>query len=210
MADYRCSEFVANVAAGGLRMATTKGAPKTLVEAVQAVFEALEAFDEAARQRILTSAVSLLGGGLPTTRPQVPSVGQQREAGSLPSRPSADRPLSPVELIQDKQPATNAQRITLFAYYRERVEGLSRFGKDDLKPYFAKAKQPPPQNFDRDYRQAVQLGWIYDDGTDSYLTSKGLEAVEAGFGGKALPRGASVAKKAKSKKSTGTTHRSRK
>ena len=176
-------------------MAPSKSSPKSLVEAVQQVFEALEPFDEAARQRILSSAVSLLGGGLPVpaTRPVEPNP--TRALAAQPPRATAsDRPLSPMELIQEKQPATNAQRIALFAYYREKVEGLARFTKDDLRPYFGKAKQPPPQNFDRDYRQAVKLGWIYDDEADSYLTSKGLEAVEAGFAGKALPRGAAAAK----------------
>jgi hypothetical protein len=98
----------------------------------------------------------------------------------------ADRPLTPLEVIQQKTPATNPQRIAVFAYYREKVEGLSRFAKEDIRPYFAKAKQHPPKNFDRDYQQAVKQGWIYDDDAESYLTSKGLEAVEAGFGGKRL------------------------
>ena len=175
-------------------MPAAKPGPKNLVEAVQLVFEALEPFDEAARQRILSSAVSLLGSSLPTSSHQITEIGQARvSAGPLP-RGTGDRPLSPIELLQQKDPATNAQRLALFAYYREKVEGISRFMKDDLQPYFAKAKQPPPQNFDRDYRQAIKLGWIYDDGADSYLTSKGLEAVEAGFAGKALPRGVSASK----------------
>lgn len=44
---------------------SNKTAPKSLVEAVQFVFDALEPFDEAARQRILASAMSLLGGNVP-------------------------------------------------------------------------------------------------------------------------------------------------
>lgn len=174
-------------------MAGTKASPKTLVEAVQLVFEALEPFDEAARQRILSSAVSLLGtslsGHIATSAAPPPSRSAHVQAAAV-----TERPLSPLELIEQKNPATNAQRLAVFAYYREKVEGLARFSKDDLRQYFAKAKQSPPQNFDRDYRQAVKLGWIYDDGADSYLTSKGLERVEAGFGGKALPRGPSTAK----------------
>ena len=174
----------------------SKQAPKTLVEAVQAVFEALEPFDDAARARIIQSVTSLLGSGMSGAAPSATHM----VAPSTPAaRYSSDRPMSPVELLQDKKPATNPQRIALFAYYRERSEGLSRFAKDDLKPYFAKAKQPPPQNFDRDFRHAVKQGWIYEDGSDSYLTSKGLEAVEAGFDGKASPRGMSVAKKNKMK-----------
>ena len=177
-------------------MAASKSSPKSLVEVVQQVFDALEPFDEAARQRILSSAVSLLGGGLlaPTARTGEPNPPRALVA-QPPRSPGSDRPLSPIELIQEKKPATNAQRIAVFAYYREKVEGQARFTKDDLRPYFGKARQPPPQNFDRDYRQAVKLGWIYDDEADSYLTSKGLEAVEAGFGGKALPRGAAATKR---------------
>jgi hypothetical protein len=175
-------------------MATRKSSPKTLVEAVQAVFDALEPFDDAARNRILQSAASLLGTALPagvaSANAPAHSVGS-----SLPQARSSDRPLSPVELLQQKQPATNAQRIAVFAYFRDKVEGLARFAKDDLRGYFAKAKQPAPQNFDRDFRQAVSLGWIYEDSADSYITSKGLEAVEAGFGGKALPRGSASSKK---------------
>jgi hypothetical protein len=182
-------------------MPASRSGPKGLVEAVQLVFEALEPFDEAARQRILSSAVSLLGTSLPTSVTPVAEAGHARTAIQT-TRSATERPLSPIELLQQKNPATNPQRIAVFAYYRERVEGLARFAKDDLKPYFAKAKQPPPQNFDRDYRQAVKWGWVYDDGADSYLTSKGLEAVETGFGGKALPRGSSVAKNSRGKKRT--------
>jgi hypothetical protein len=181
-------------------MATSKVGPKNLVEAVQLVFDALEPFDEAARQRILASAVSLLGSNLPALATPTGGMVQSRPSTVQAPPLTSERPLSPIELIQQKNPATNAQRIAVFAYYREKVEGLSRFAKDDLRLYFAKAKQPPPQNFDRDYRQAVKLGWIYDHGTDSYLTSKGLESVEAGFGGKALPRGVSVSKAPRGKK----------
>jgi hypothetical protein len=182
-------------------MPASKAAPKSLVEAVQEVFEALEPFDEAARQRIISSVVSLLGSSIPATGQHIIDLGQSRPSVvTLPRAPGGDRPLSPIELLQQKKPATNAQRLALFAYYREKIEGISRFAKDDLRSYFAKAKQSPPQNFDRDYGQAVKLGWIYDDGADSYLTSKGLELVEAGFEGRALPRGAAASKAGGKKK----------
>lgn len=183
----------------------TKGAEKSLglVEAVQLVFDALQPFDEAARQRILSSAVSLLGGTLPTT---TASGGTASRALTHTAPPQPERPLSPIELIQQKQPGTNPQRIALFAYYREKYEGLSRFSKDDLRGYFTKAKEPPPGNYDRDYALAARAGWIYDDGAaDSYLTSKGLEAVEAGFGGKRLSPGASKGKGKEKKRNSART-----
>jgi hypothetical protein len=168
--------------------------PKSPVDAVQLVYGALEPFDEQARRRIVESAASLLGMRLGPMGSEPPVRGAQPPVthGTI-SQPtaaaSAARPLSPVELIQEKQPTTNAQKIALFAYYREKVEGLSRFSRSDLEGYFAKARQPPPGNFNRDFQAAVNLGWIHEDGDDSYLTTKGLEAVEAGFGGKAQPRG---------------------
>ena len=124
-----------------------KSAPKTLVDAVQAVYAALEPFDDAARQRILQSATALFGGTLSSAAPT--PAGSPAIHSSVP-RAGAERPISPVELINEKKPATNPQRIAVLAYYRERSEGMSRFARDDLKAYFAKAKQPPPQNYDRD------------------------------------------------------------
>jgi hypothetical protein len=96
--------------------------------------------------------------------------------------------------MEKAAPATQAQKVAVFAYYREKFEDLPRFARKDLKPYFAKAKEPPPSTFDREFTTAVKLGWIHEEGADSYLTSKGLEAVEAGFGGKARPRGRAAAR----------------
>jgi hypothetical protein len=97
------------------------------------------------------------------------SYSQSRNVGG-------DRPKSIVELMQEKQPKNNSQKIALFAYHRERVEGQSRFAKADLKPYFAAAKEKPAANYDRDFSQAVKFGWIHEDGSDSYLTSRALSA----------------------------------
>jgi len=156
------------------------------VEAVQVVYEALEPFDADTRQRVVSSALSLFGitvGRVAATQHAPPA---SRETASE-FRPPP-RMKSPVELIKEKNPATSAQRIALFAYYREKFEGLTRFARGDLKAYFAKAKEPSPSNFDRDFAESVRQGWIHEDGSDSYLTSRGLEVVEAGFAGKRNPR----------------------
>ncbi len=173
------------------------------VIAVQKIFAALEPLDEEARRRVIASALSLLGMGPLSTEPLVPF----RQRLSPPQtgeqiQKQLERRLSPVELFQEKQPATNPQKIALFAYYREQFEGKSRFSRTDLKDYFAKAKESPPANYDRDFNSVVKQGWIHEDGEESYLTSKGLEAVEAGFGGKAKPRGRAAAKRPRSHKNT--------
>jgi hypothetical protein len=159
-------------------MRKPKDHPKSPVDAVQQVYDALEPFDDAARRRILESASSLLGmrpGSVAEGSGKAPPHLSQPLSSQVSSASLAARPVSPVELIQEKQPVTNAQRIVLFAYYREKVEGLSRFSREDLAGYFAKARQPPPENYNRDFRTAVELGWIHEDGNDSYLTTKGLD-----------------------------------
>jgi hypothetical protein len=139
------------------------------------------------QQRVLTSALALLGIEKSEAAAPKPSETTARPASTPPS--IASRPVSPVEFIQQKKPATNAQRIAIFAYYRDKNEGQARFSRAELKPYFAKARETTPQNYDRDFNVALKLGYIYEDGADSYLTSRGVEAVEAGFEGRAEPRG---------------------
>lgn len=168
-------------------------------DAAKTIYQALAPLDENTRKRVILSALSLLGMDVPQAMPSRVVSSDAPTSSHLPHQRS-ERPLSPVELIQQKQPSTNSQRIALFAYYREKAEGKSRFSRVDLKEYFAKARLNPPQNYDRDFNTTVQLGYIYEDGDESYLTSKGLEAVEAGFEGKAEPRGNSVARKKKRSK----------
>lgn len=104
--------------------------------------------------------------------------------------------VSLVEYVKQKVPATNAQAIVVFAAYRESYEGKENFSKDDLEPYFGRARIPSPRkNYSRDYYTAVKDGWIHDDGANSYLTQSGTSVVEAGFAGKAKPRGRAKAKK---------------
>jgi hypothetical protein len=154
------------------------------VSAVQAVFDALEPLDDATRQKVLASVTALLGMTAPASGGQFTRPPDEQNRSPVAQRPQTfDRPKSLVELIHEKQPKNNAQKIALFAYYRERVEGNTRFAKADLRAYFATAKEKPAGNYDRDFAQAAKAGWIHEDGADSYLTSKGLEAVESGFTG---------------------------
>ena len=156
------------------------------IDAVEAVHSALLPLDTETRKRVLRSVYALLditgadevtvafGGQAPHKQP----LTSQSPTGT----PSA-RPVSVVELIKEKQPGTNSQRIALFAYHREKHEGLPRFGREDLESYFSKAKETPSTNFDRDFVEAVKKGWIHEEGDESYITSRGIEAVEAGFAG---------------------------
>ena len=151
------------------------------IVALEAVHAALKDLDAAGRKKVLSSVFALLEvEGLP--QHQVRSAGQPLVSDER-QAPTSSRPMALVELIHQKQPGTNAQRIALFAYYREKYESLPRFTRDDLKLYFSKAKEAPAANYDRDFVEAVRKGWIHEDGADSYLTSKGVEAIESGFEG---------------------------
>lgn len=179
-------------------MATRRSSGSSVVDAVDAIFSALQPLDEETRERVVASALSLLG-----MSPQAPSESPTQTTVSPPTEPRrSERLMSPVELMQEKNPASIPQKIALFAYYRERYEGKGRFSRSDLKSYFSKAKESPPSNYDRDFTAVIKQGWIHEDGSESYLTSKGLEAVEAGFTGKAMPRGRAVKMRRTKKKKT--------
>jgi len=153
--------------------------------ALESVHSALKPLDAESRRRVIASVFQLLdiqgitaSMGAPATSPS-----KTTEPSTRPYPPRPSRPVSLNELINEKKPGTSAQFIALFAYYRERSEGLSRFSRNDLEVYFSRAKQIPPKNFDRDFVESVKKGWLHEDGNDSYLTSKGIEAVESGFEG---------------------------
>lgn len=168
-------------------MADKKRDPE--IEALQAVHAALKPLSADERARVLASVYALLGITGPDLAPAAgppsrPAPTPTADAPAINISPRSQvRPLSINELVQEKSPGTNAQRIALFAYYRDKHEGNPRFTRDELKGYFAKAKEQPPRNYDRDFVEAVKRGWIHEDGADSYVTSKGIEALESGFAG---------------------------
>jgi hypothetical protein len=100
-----------------------------LLTATQTIFTALKDLEPELQQRVLSSVLSLLGISPRETTSGTPSAAE----ASRPPPTSSSRPLSPVELLQQKNPATNAQRIAIFAYYRDKSEGQSRFARADLK-----------------------------------------------------------------------------
>ena len=179
-------------------MAATK--KDYIIAAVEAVHTALKDLQADERLKVLASVRALLeitGGESGVVMPAPTQL-------SPPSQTT--RPLSLVELMQDKKPKTIPQFIALFAYYREKSEGATRFGRDDLRPYFAKSKSKPPGNYDRDFIKAVRMGWIHEDGSDSYLTSRGVEVVESSFAGErasSRPVRSSVGPRKKTRKAKG-------
>lgn len=148
------------------------------LQAFEAVIAALRPLDAQSRLRVLNSVHALLGlsAEVVTTPPVEAKDGRATSPGTA-------RPLSLMELLQEYDNPTNPQLITVFAYYRDKYEGLPRFAKSDLRDYFPKSRRDPPANYDRDFAKAVEGAWIHEDGGDSYITTRGIEAVETGFPG---------------------------
>jgi hypothetical protein len=182
------------------------------ISALEAVYNALKDLDQETRRKVLSSVYALLDMSMPQT-PERSQAGERTPVrenaqrlspteGEGFSRNYSSRPLSLVELMQEKHPSTNMERIALFAYYREKVENLPRFSRDDLYPYFAKAKEKPPGNYQRDFVDTVRKGWIHEDGAESYITSKGIEAVESGFATEQKSKQGKAKSPARDKKTT--------
>jgi hypothetical protein len=147
------------------------------VRAVQDVYNALEPLPAEERERVIASVQALFGVSTPSLKATIAS-------GTGPSGAPSDvgaRRAGLSEVIQEKRPKTNIDYIALFSYYRDIHERAPRFTRNDLRPYFGKAHLSPPANYDRDFVEAVKRGWLHEDGSDSYITSRGIEAVESGF-----------------------------
>lgn len=155
------------------------------VQAVNTIVQSLRPLDPEAQQRVLQSSLALLGLAIAThsRSPETTSPPSGPPGSGNTNAPSGRKPKGLTELLLEKNPGTNAQRIVLFAYYRREVEGLETFARQELKAYFAKARISPPANFDRDFAKAVDAGWIHEDGENTYLTNSGDQLVANGFEG---------------------------
>jgi hypothetical protein len=180
--------------------------PKDVFKAVTAIGSALEGMDAEAQRRVLDGVARVLG--LDRSRLGGHTDETSKGDGNGTTTPSqvggrGGKPLSVVEFVKESKASTNPQFIAAFAAYRQQVEGTEHFSAAQLRPYFAKAREPDPKkNFQRDYGRAVANGWIHDAGDKSYLTTTGEEAVAGHFAstGKSRSGPAPAKKKSGAKK----------
>jgi hypothetical protein len=154
------------------------------IAALEVIHSALEPLKPEERKRVLASVRTLLDTGSDQDRDD--ETGNNfvpRSPASTSLRVTPTRAPGLTELKNEKRPNNNPQLIVFFAYYREKFENQPNFGKDELLPYFAKAHEPAPKNYHRDFSVCAKKGWIHEDGSNSYITSKGIETVESGFAG---------------------------
>jgi len=98
----------------------SNGDPK--LEAVQVSYAALRDLTVDEQLQVLSSVRALLNLPSSSGGAAEPEAGDTRDTREA---TSARKRLSLVELLSDKKPKTNPERIALFAYYREHVEGSS-------------------------------------------------------------------------------------
>ncbi len=89
----------------------------------------------------------------------------------------------------DKQPATNPERIAVLGRYVEVAEGRTSFNKQELRRRFLSAEVPLPRNFSRDFATAVRRGYLValSDGY-SYQVGSGVRRLIDRDGPALLPR----------------------
>jgi hypothetical protein len=178
------------------------------ISALEVIHAALKPLKAEERKRVLASVNALLqispSSGVHDGKAAA-SSGVELSVASSPNSPTVPRetgtrPVAIRELIQDKGARTHPELITLFAYFREKYQSLTKFSREDLKQYYQMSREHPPRNYDRDFVEVVRRGWIHEDDGNSYITSKGIEAVESGFSAReSRSKLAKIVRKAKKK-----------
>jgi len=99
----------------------------------------------------------------------------------------AGKKLSLVEFVDllKKKPSSNAEWITVFAYYMKHYEKKEGFTVKELKDYFKAAGLKVPGNLPRDTKTALKKGLIALDLESKryYITRKGEEFVRGMLSG---------------------------
>lgn len=92
--------------------------------------------------------------------------------------------LSPREALLQSTAKTNPQKIAVLGHYQANVTQHDSFSLEEVKAAFRKAGEPLPGNFSRDVSDAVSLGYIFEDESETgmyFLTDSATEYVQAGF-----------------------------
>lgn len=128
-------------------------------------------------------ALEVLAAVMGVDPPGRGGAGAPRESAQARARGGGAHGLSLREYFDDAQPKRNPDKILVVASYLKEIEGVELFTPDDLKTRFRSAGESVPGNWARDFRWAIQNGWIAEDQTsgDYYVTKKGDDAVADRF-----------------------------
>jgi len=119
---------------------------------------------------------------------ELKSVTVSKETVSPPStKPQGEtgKRMSLAEFLKTKNPKGHDDKILVFGYFIEKIEGASSFNVDDIKKCYRDAKIPPTKNIPTYTTLLTKKGYVMDaeDKKDSkkawVLTKSGEEYVEA-------------------------------
>jgi hypothetical protein len=120
-------------------------------------------------------------GGFPAGR-----GGQHTLGASSASALSSGQPMSLREFLQRVATSANIPtKILAVGRYLRDQENRPDFDRDEIRDQFRAAGEPQPANFPRDFRAAVQEGWIAEDPKNRgrfYVTRTGDETLDRGSG----------------------------
>jgi len=87
------------------------------------------------------------------------------------------------EFFRATAPRRNPDKILTIAQYMKAVEGKELFLPEEIRARFREVGEPPPGNFNRDFRWAKRIAWIASDVSSGqyYVTASGSAAVDGGF-----------------------------
>jgi len=98
-------------------------------------------------------------------------------ASSVGARPQ----LSLREFVDGVRAKSNPEKMTAFGIYVREHLGRESFSRDEIKGLFRSAGEALPANFPRDFKSAIQSGWIAPDqgAVDLYyVTRRGDEMIK--------------------------------
>ncbi|MEB3861123.1 MAG: hypothetical protein GSR84_02750 [Desulfurococcales archaeon] len=127
------------------------------------------------------------GRKLETSTPAVVPELSQTLGDIKASKDKEETSLSDFVNMLSNEPKSNAEWITVFAYYMKHYENKKKFSTKEVKDYFRAVGLKVPANLSRDFNNAVnKKGYIARDieSNNYYITRKGEELVRGMLSGK--------------------------
>lgn len=188
------------------------------LEALTAVVRALQPLSPVVRERVINSALMLLGGSTSVSSiqaPLAPSIETSDRAAELPARSHQPEALTDIRTLKEmKQPHSATEMATLVAYYLAELapaaERKDKINSSDITKYFKQANYKLPGNAKMTLVHSKNAGYLDALGSGDYrLNPVGYNLVAHNLPGKKT--GAAAKKpKTSSKKKLGSNQKGKK
>ena len=131
------------------------------VEALSEVLAILKQIDKEGQTRVLQSVNAFLGiqtatNHSSTSQVSLPSISSQLSSAHF----STDRSLSPKDLLRQKQPATDVERIACLAYYLTHYRETPHFTTLEISALNTEAALPKFSNASFSVNNATNMGYL--------------------------------------------------